>query len=93
MTNVLTLLVLLACPLMMYFCMRGMGKHGPSESSPEKNTQEYTPEEKLAMLRAHQQEIARHIEALQDELESAKGAPIRTSLKEGASEGRDGKRA
>ncbi len=93
MNNLVLLLLLLACPLMMYFCMRGMGKHGPSESSPEKNTQEGTPEEKLAMLRAQQQEIARHIEALQDEVGSAKGAPIPTSLKEGASEGRDGKRA
>ena len=93
MTNVLTLLFLLACPLMMYFCMRGMGKHGPSESTPGKNAEKGTPEEKLAMLRAHQQEIARHIEALQDELESAKGTPIRTSSEEGTSEKLDGKRA
>ncbi len=73
MTNVLTLLFLLACPLMMYFCMRSMGKSAPSNTLPGKNTEEGTPEEKLAMLRAHQQEVARHIEALQDELESAKG--------------------
>ena len=92
MNQVLTLLLLLACPLMMYFCMRGMGKHGSSESTPGKNAEKGTPEEKLAMLRAHQQEIGRHIEALQDELGSAKGTHPLPSFEEGSHEARDGLR-